>query len=169
MQLKVGEIVEGTVKSLTKFGAFVALDANTTGLVHISEVAHTYVSDLHEYLTEGQTVKVMVIGLDNGKINLSIKRTLPAPTRQQSQRPRGGAQQRQAQPNRQQPSAPIPTTKQKPEEDNVIRPSAVYRAGAAFYEASKYEACHHHRRLTRHRGRSRARVFCARRSGRISL
>ena len=90
MQLKVGEIVEGTVKSLTKFGAFVALDANTTGLVHISEVAHTYVSDLHEYLTEGQTVKVMVIGLDNGKINLSIKRTLPAPTRQQSQRPRGG-------------------------------------------------------------------------------
>ena len=96
MQLKVGEIVEGTVKSLTKFGAFVALDANTTGLVHISEVAHTYVSDLHEYLTEGQTVKVMVIGLDNGKINLSIKRTLPAPTRQQSQRPRGGAQQRQA-------------------------------------------------------------------------
>lgn len=96
MQLKVGEIVEGTVKSLTKFGAFVALDANTTGLVHISEVAHTYVSDLHEYLTEGQTVKVMVIGLDNGKINLSIKRTLPAPTRQQ----------RQAQPNRQQPSAP---------------------------------------------------------------
>ena len=59
------------------------------------------------------------------------------------------------------PSAPIPTTKQKPEEDNVIRPSAVCRAGAAFYEASKYEACHQHRRLTRHRGRSRARVFRA--------
>ena len=98
MQLKVGEIVEGTVKSLTKFGAFVALDANTTGLVHISEVAHAYVSDLHEYLTEGQTVKVMVIGLDAGKINLSIKRTLPAPTRQQTQRPRGSFQQRQAQP-----------------------------------------------------------------------
>lgn len=90
MQLKVGEIVEGTVKSLTKFGAFVALDANTTGLVHISEVAHAYVSDLHEYLTEGQTVKVMVIGLEGGKINLSIKRIPacahaaadPAPARQ---------------------------------------------------------------------------------------
>ena len=90
MQLKVGEIVEGTVKSLTKFGAFVALDATTTGLVHISEVAHAYVSDIHDYLTEGQTVKVMVIGLENGKINLSIKRTLPAPTREQSPRPRGG-------------------------------------------------------------------------------
>ena len=56
MQLKVGEIVEGTVKSLTKFGAFVSLGDNMTGLVHISEVAHAYVSDLHEYLTEGQTV-----------------------------------------------------------------------------------------------------------------
>ena len=62
MQLKVGEIVEGTVKSLTKFGAFVSLGDNMTGLVHISEVAHAYVSDLHEYLTEGQAVKVMVIG-----------------------------------------------------------------------------------------------------------
>lgn len=95
MQLKVGEIVEGTVKSLTKFGAFVALDANTTGLVHISEVAHAYVSDLHEYLTEGQTVKVMVIGLDGGRINLSIKRTLPAPTREQNARPRQSVQRQQ--------------------------------------------------------------------------
>ena len=106
MQLKVGEIVEGTVKSLTKFGAFVALDATTTGLVHISEVAHAYVSDIHDYLAEGQTVKVMVIGLENGKINLSIKRTLPAPTREQSPRPRGGFQSRGPQSARQQPSAP---------------------------------------------------------------
>ena len=100
MQLKVGEIVEGTVKSLTKFGAFVALDATTTGLVHISEVAHAYVSDIHDYLTEGQTVKVMVIGLEN------------APTREQSPRPRGGFQSRGPQPARQQPSAPSqPQTK----------------------------------------------------------
>ena len=112
MQLKVGEIVEGTVKSLTKFGAFVSLGDNMTGLVHISEVAHAYVSDLHEYLTEGQTVKVMVIGLENGKINLSIKRTLPAPTREQGPRPRGGFQSRGPQPARQQPSAPSqPQTK----------------------------------------------------------
>ena len=76
-----------------------------TGLVHSYEVAHAYVSDLHEYLTEGQTVKVMVIGLENGKINLSIKRTLPAPTREQSPRPRGGFQSRGPQPARQQPRA----------------------------------------------------------------
>ena len=106
MELTVGTIYEGKVKSLTKFGAFVLLPDGATGMVHISEVAYTFVSDIRDYLTEGQDVKVMVIGLENGKINLSIKRTLPAPTRQQSQRPRGGAQQRQAQPNRQQPSAP---------------------------------------------------------------
>ena len=106
MQVKVGDLLEGTVKSLTKFGAFVSLDASTTGLVHISEIAHAYVSDIRDYLTEGQSVKVLVIGADNGKINLSIKRTLPAPTREQSQRPRGSFQQRQSQPNRQQPSAP---------------------------------------------------------------
>ena len=76
-----------------------------TGRVHISEVAHAYVSDLHEYLTEGQTVKVMVIGLDNGKINLSIKRTLPAPTREQAPRPRQSFQ-RDRPPERAQQSAP---------------------------------------------------------------
>ena len=106
MQLEVGKIYEGKVTGITKFGAFVELDKDTTGMVHISEVANTFVNEIKDHLTEGQTVKVMVIGLDAGKINLSIKRTLPAPTRQQTQRPRGSFQQRQAQPNRQQPSAP---------------------------------------------------------------
>ena len=100
--------MEGKVKSLTKFGAFVALPDGSTGMVHISEIAHAYVNDIREHLTEGQDVKVMIISRENGKTNLSIKRTLPAPTRQQTQRPRGSFQQRQAQPNRQQPSAPQP-------------------------------------------------------------
>ena len=111
MHLKVGEIVEGTVKSLTKFGAFVSLGDNMTGLVHISEVAHAYVSDLHEYLTEGQTVKVMVIGLDNGKINLSIKRTLPAPTREQALRPRQSFQRDRPPERAQQPAPEKPQQK----------------------------------------------------------
>ena len=112
MDLTVGAIIEGKVKSITNFGAFIALPENRTGMVHISEVANAYVDDIHNYLTEGQTVKVMVIGLENGKINLSIKRTLPAPTREQSPRPRGGFQSRGPQPARQQPSAPSqPQTK----------------------------------------------------------
>ena len=77
MELTVGAVLEGKVKSITNFGAFVALPENKTGMVHISEVANTYVSDIHQHLTEGQDVKVMVIGLDNGKINLSIKRLEP--------------------------------------------------------------------------------------------
>lgn len=74
MELTVGAILEGKVKSITNFGAFIALPENKTGMVHISEVANTYVSDIRQHLTEDQTVKVVVIGLENGKINLSIKR-----------------------------------------------------------------------------------------------
>ena len=82
MELTVGSIVEGKVKTITKFGAFILLPDGKTGMVHISEIAHAYVNDIHEHLTEGQGVKVMIIAIDPaGKINLSIKRTLEAPPR----------------------------------------------------------------------------------------
>ena len=86
MELTVGAIFEGKIKSITNFGAFVALPENKTGLVHISEVANTYVSDIRQHLTEGQDVKVMVIGLENNKINLSIKRLEPKPQRENAPR-----------------------------------------------------------------------------------
>ena len=81
MELTVGAILEGKVKSITNFGAFIALPENKTGMVHISEVANAYVSDIRQHLTEDQDVKVMVIGLENGKINLSIKRLEARPQR----------------------------------------------------------------------------------------
>ncbi len=87
MELTVGAILEGKVKTITNFGAFVALPENMTGMVHISEVANAYVSDIRQHLTEGQDVKVMVIGLENGKVNLSIKRLEPKPQREGGQRP----------------------------------------------------------------------------------
>lgn len=90
MELTVGAIIEGKVKSITKFGAFISLPDNQTGMVHISEITHAYVNDIHDHLTEGQDVKVMVIGLENGKINLSIRRTQPAPPRPQNDRPKQG-------------------------------------------------------------------------------
>ena len=74
MELTVGTVVEGKIKSITNFGAFVALEENKTGMVHISEVANTYVSDIRQHLTEGQEVKAVVIANEGGKINLSIKR-----------------------------------------------------------------------------------------------
>ena len=85
MELTVGAVLEGKVKSITNFGAFISLPEGKTGMVHISEVANAYVSDIRQHLTEGQDVKVMVIGNENGKINLSIKRLEPKP-----QRPQGG-------------------------------------------------------------------------------
>ncbi len=84
MELTVGAVLEGKVKSITNFGAFITLPENKTGLVHISEVANTYVSDIRQHLTEGQDVKVMVISLENGKTNLSIKRLEAKPQHENS-------------------------------------------------------------------------------------
>ena len=81
MELAVGAIVEGKVTGITKFGAFVSLPGNKTGMVHISEIAHAYVSDINEYLTVGQDVKVKIIAMEQGKINLSIKKTVEPPPR----------------------------------------------------------------------------------------
>lgn len=74
MAIAVGSIVEGVVTGITNFGAFVELPDKVTGLVHISEVADTYVKDVREYLKEQDRVKVKVIHVDEkGKIGLSIK------------------------------------------------------------------------------------------------
>ena len=89
MELTVGAVLEGKIKSITNFGAFVALPENKTGMVHISEVANTYVSDIRQHLSEGQDVKVVVISNENGKVNLSIKRLEPKPQRENTGRPQG--------------------------------------------------------------------------------
>ena len=92
MEFGVGSIVEGKVTGITKFGAFVSLPGGRSGLVHISEIAYSYVNDVKDHLTEGQEVKVKVIGIDQaGRINLSIKQVAPPPPRPARQ---GGGQQR---------------------------------------------------------------------------
>ena len=104
MELTVGTLLDGKVKTITKFGAFISLPDNRTGMVHISEVAPTFVSDIRAHLTEGQTVRVKVIGIDeSGKISLSIKRAAePQETRRPKQdRPRTSA------PRPQTPKAPL--------------------------------------------------------------
>ena len=113
MELTVGAILEGKVKTITNFGAFIALPENKTGMVHISEVANAYVSDIRQHLTEGQDVKVMVINLDNGKVNLSIKRLEARQPRENA--PRGGnfrsapAQGQNQNPPQNRPARPAPT------------------------------------------------------------
>ena len=95
MRFEVGETLEGKVTGIMPFGAFVALPEGKSGLIHISEVANTYVSDIHTFLSVGQTVKVRVLRISpDGKISLSVKRAEEAPgasaprqTRSESARP----------------------------------------------------------------------------------
>ena len=78
MQLEVGEIYEGKVTGITKFGAFVSFEGGKTGMVHISEVAPTFVTEIRDFVTEGQMVKVKVLSInEEGKISLSMKKALP--------------------------------------------------------------------------------------------
>ncbi len=106
MELTVGAVLEGKVKSITNFGAFIALPENKTGLVHISEVANTYVSDIRLHLTEGQDVKVVVIGVDGNKVNLSIKRMEPKPQWDRNTSREAGPQNRFVRTNPTPPPAP---------------------------------------------------------------
>ena len=94
MQLEVGKIYEGKVTGITKFGAFVEIEPGTTGMVHISEVAATFVKEISDFITQGQMVKVKVMNIaEDGKISLSMKRAVdtppPAP-RSQNRPPRSG-------------------------------------------------------------------------------
>lgn len=73
MPVELGNIVEGRVTGITNFGAFVELGDGQTGLVHISEVADTYVKDIHDYLKQNDRIKVKVIAVRDGKIGLSIR------------------------------------------------------------------------------------------------
>ena len=89
MGAEVGTIYEGKVTGLTDFGAFVEFDGGKVGMVHISEVAQTFVKNIRDHLSVNQAVKVKVIGIsDNGKINLSIKAALgTAPAEERREKP----------------------------------------------------------------------------------
>ena len=92
MELGVGAIVDGKVTGITKFGAFVSLPEGKSGLVHISEIAYSYVNEVSDHLHEGQEVKVKIIGIDQAnRINLSIKQVEPPP--QRAPRQGGGSRQ----------------------------------------------------------------------------
>jgi len=88
MSVEVGSKVQGKVIGITNFGAFVELPGGTTGLVHISEVAESYVKDINDHLKVGDMVEVKVISEKDGKTALSIKKAIEKPeTSSYSQRP----------------------------------------------------------------------------------
>ena len=96
MQLEVGSILEGKVTGIAKFGAFVEVADGVTGMVHISEVSSSFVNDIHDHLSEGQTVKVKVMSVeDNGKIALSIKKAEAPDTQKRAPRPASAGPKRE--------------------------------------------------------------------------
>lgn len=107
MQLEIGQVYEGTVTGITQYGAFVEVhpadSERVTGMVHISEIADTFVKDIHDFLHESDTVQVRMIGVNpQGKISFSLrqaaeqkqsaeespKQQVPRPKRKEAPRPR---------------------------------------------------------------------------------
>ena len=79
MELNVGQIVQGKITGITNFGVFVDLGEGKSGMVHISEVARTYVNDINDFVKIGDEVKVKILEIaEDGKIALSIKRAMEA-------------------------------------------------------------------------------------------
>lgn len=77
-KLKVGDKIKGKVSGVVKFGIFVTFNG-LEGLVHISEIAWGHVSNPHQYAKVGDEVEVEIIGIENGKLSLSMKRLIPDP------------------------------------------------------------------------------------------
>lgn len=112
-KLEVGAIFEGKVTGITKFGAFVDLGGGKTGMVHISEVAPVFVKEIRDFVTEGQTVKVKIIGIsEEGKISLSMKKADESaqqqrpPRRREDRPPRQNYTRRESTPPVQSPARP---------------------------------------------------------------
>ncbi|XZF12722.1 Tex family protein [Chitinophagaceae bacterium MMS25-I14] len=88
----VGMIVPGVVTNLTRFGAFVDIGVKQDGLVHVSEISHTYITDPNEALklNDKVAVKVMEVDVARKRIALSIKQTMEAPARKERPQHKGG-------------------------------------------------------------------------------
>ncbi|GGM37084.1 general stress protein 13 [Paraliobacillus quinghaiensis] len=95
-----GQVLEGKVTGVQSYGAFVALDDQIQGLVHISEVTHGFVKDINEFLSVGDEVKVKILSIDEekNKYSLSIRATEEAPKQQaKTKQPQAKQQQQQSQ------------------------------------------------------------------------
>ncbi|WP_217585815.1 S1 domain-containing RNA-binding protein [Lentibacillus saliphilus] len=86
MSIEIGSKVQGKVTGITNFGAFVELPDGQTGLVHISEVADSFVKDVNDHLTVGDQIEVKILSEKEGKIALSIKKTVDRPERPRPER-----------------------------------------------------------------------------------
>ena len=83
-KIKAGDVVEGTVDSLKNYGAFIKLADGVDGLLHVSQISTQRIKHPGVVLKEGQTVKVKILSMADGKISLSMK-ALTAPAEEEEQ------------------------------------------------------------------------------------
>ena len=83
------EVLDGVVEGLTAFGAFVKLPDGRRGMVHISEIANTFVKDIQAFLAVGDTVRVVILEDTGDRIRMSIRQALA-----QEERERAASQSR---------------------------------------------------------------------------
>lgn len=122
MDFEAGKVYTGKVTGLAKFGAFVQLAPGKSGLVHISEIANTYVKAVEDHLSVGQEVQVKLLSIDaNGRINLSISKAQPQEEQLQRQ-PRGDKRPAAARPRQPQTPAqePVPQAVAEPTDDQLF-------------------------------------------------
>lgn len=89
--------MEGIVTNVVPYGCFVHVDENTTGLIHISEITHGFVSNIHEYANIGQRmyVKVLDVDGDRNQLRLSLKGAPKQVVARRTRRPRFAYQKKQ--------------------------------------------------------------------------
>ena len=103
MQLTVGDIVEGKITAVKDYGVFVELENSKFGMVHISEIAQSYVSEIRDFVKEGDIVKVKVLTVsDDGKVSLSIKQASNTPAEEPKR------ERKERKPYTPKPAAPAP-------------------------------------------------------------
>ncbi|WP_274307818.1 S1 domain-containing post-transcriptional regulator GSP13 [Solibacillus daqui] len=96
-KIEVGDVLIGKVTGIQPYGAFVALDEQTQGLVHISEITYGFVKDVNDFLSVGEDIEVKVLEVDQEqkKISLSIRELQEVPYyRKKESHPRRSLQDR---------------------------------------------------------------------------
>ncbi len=102
MQIEEGTVLDARITGIASFGAFADLGEGKSGLIHISEIAPTYVEDVNDHLKKGQKVRVKVIAVQGDKISLSIKRV----EQEQQKKPRRSKKEKTAQKPSRKPTQP---------------------------------------------------------------
>lgn len=121
-EFEVGSMVQGTVRTITTYGAFIDIGASTDGLLHISQLSSTFVGDVNDVLKAGQEVEVRIVSVDTdkGQVALSLLTQQEADASQQAAKQKRERPQRQQQNNRRDDSAVLASLEKKGWDSNAF-------------------------------------------------